>query len=92
MTMPHLTISSYVEPTCTELNPLYVKSTERRIIYPSVRPSIRLPDFCDFCMCINHQGGGQALHLSPHWDLKDPSGVQLSLYVHLSVFLFVHPY
>ena len=30
MTMPHLTISSYVEPTCTELNPLDVKSTERQ--------------------------------------------------------------
>ena len=66
-------------PQATGSNPL-----SGSIICPYVRPSSRLWDFFDFCICINFQCVGPALRfVYPH------TGVQLRLCVCLSLCLSV---
>ena len=48
-----------------------------------------------FCICIIFRCGGPALRYPPNWGPKESSGVQLSLYVFLSVsllFLLCHSF
>ena len=58
-------------------------------IRPSVRPAGRPWEFFDFVLVLISSVGVQRvaiyLLLSLHWDTKDPSRFQLSLYVHLSI-------
>ena len=75
----------HMQPQATGSNPL-----SGSIICPSVCPSVPTRAFCDFCICINFQCGVQRHDsFSPYWGPEDPSGVQSSLYVHISVYMSV---
>ena len=70
-----------MRPQAIEPNPL-----SGTIICQSVCLSVRQQAFCNFLyfVLISECGSSVAMHLSPHWDPEDPSGVHSSLYVYVS--------